>query len=72
MYDARDDRFTNYYSLNQLYSAGKGDWQLVDETDSTGKKTGNKQYNYSINVCVKCLQCFWEDMVKKGLKWCIF
>jgi gliding motility associated protien GldN len=44
MYDARDDRFTNYYSLNQLYSAVKGDWQLVDETDSTGKKTGNKQW----------------------------
>ncbi len=42
MFDARNDRFTNYYSLDQLYSAVKGDWQLADETDSTGKKTGNK------------------------------
>jgi gliding motility associated protien GldN len=40
MYDARDDRFTSYFSIEQLTKSLKGDWQLQDVTDSNNNVTG--------------------------------
>ena len=42
MFDAVNDRFTNYYSLEQLAISLKGDWRLSDETDNQGRATGKK------------------------------